>query len=144
MVSNAHNTLKKPLVIAGLILFFGFDDILLIFLLFKIGFPRLPGLTWAAIVLGVIVLNLSLALVVYRVIMSRPSTGVEGLVGLTGTAGVSHGKRGTVFVRSERWDADFLGEVSAGDDVRVVSVKGLRLVVERTGTGGDAPSDSGR
>ena len=118
-------------MIAGLILFFGFDELLLIFLFFKIGFPRLSGLTWAGIALAATVLNLGLALVVYRVIMSRPSTGVEGLVGLTGTVEVSHGKRGTVFVRGESWNADFLDEVAVGDEVRVVSVVGLRLAVER-------------
>ena len=139
-----RNPLKKVLVIAGLVLFFGLDDLLLIFLFFKIGFPQLPGLTWAAIVLAVVVLNVGLALAVYRVIMSRPSTGVEGLVGLTGTVEVSHGKRGTVFVRSERWDADFLGEVAAGDEVRVVSVKGLKLGVERVTSSGDAVSGSSR
>ncbi len=133
-----NNPLKKPLVIAGLVLFFGFDELMLIFLFFKIGFPRLPAATWAAIALAVTALNLGLALVVYRVIMSRPSTGVEGLVGLTGTVDVSYGKRGTVSVRGERWDADFLGDAAAGDEVRVVSVRGLRLAVERIGTGATA------
>jgi membrane protein implicated in regulation of membrane protease activity len=146
----ARNPIKKTLVIAGLVLFFGLDDLLLILLFFKIGFPRLPGLTWAAIGLAVVVLNVGLALAVYRVIMSRPSTGVEGLVGLTGTVEVSHGKRGTVFVRGERWDAEFAGEASVGDEVRVVSVKGLKLGVERTASGGDVtsggadPTGSGR
>jgi membrane protein implicated in regulation of membrane protease activity len=150
VVSTARNPLKKPLLIAGLVLFFGFDDVLLIFLFFKIGFPRLPGLTWAAIVLAVAALNLGLALVVYRVIMSRPSTGVEGLVGLIGTVEVSHGRRGTVFVRGERWDAEFVGEAGVGNEVRVVSVEGLKLGVERITSGGDvapggaAPPGSGR
>ena len=139
-----RNPLKKALLTAGLVLFFGLDDLLLIFLFFKIGFPRLPGLTWAAIVLAVVALNLGLALVVYRVIMSRPSTGVEGLVGLTGMVEVSQGKRGTVFVRGERWDAEFLGAADVGDEVRVVSVKGLKLVVERIAPAGDSPPGSGR
>jgi membrane-bound ClpP family serine protease len=142
--SRRNNPLKKPLVIAGLVLFFGFDELLLIFLFFKIGFPRLPATTWAAIALAVTVLNLGLALVVYRAIMSRPSTGVEGLVGLTGTVEVSYGKRGTVSVRGERWDADFLGDAAAGDEVKVVSVRGLRLDVERIGTAGAAGRDPGR
>ena len=132
--SQHANPLRKPLLIAGLVLFFGFDELLLVFLFFKIGFPRLSALTWAGIAVAVTLLNLGLALVLYRVIMSRPSTGVEGLLGLTGTVEASYGKRGTVFVRGERWDADFVGEASAGDEVRVVSVTGLRLRVERVGT----------
>jgi membrane protein implicated in regulation of membrane protease activity len=141
--SRHDNPLKKPLVITGLLLFFGFDELLLIFLFFKIGFPRLPALTWVTIALAATALNLGLALVVYRVIMKRPSTGVEGLVGLTGTVEVSHGKRGTVYVRGERWDADFLEDANVGDEVRVVSVRGLRLAVERTGTGADVRRDPG-
>ncbi len=137
------NPFKKPLAIVGLILFFGFDDLLLILLFFKIGFPRLPVLTWVGIALAVTLLNLGLALVVYKVIMKRPSTGSEGLVGLTGTVEVSLGKRGVVFVRGERWDADFLVEASAGDEVKVACVKGLRLTVERTGTGDDAGRSPG-
>ncbi len=143
-----RNPLKKALVVTGLVLFFGLDDVLLVILFLKIGFPQLSGLAWAAIVLVVVALNVSLALVVYRVIMSRPSTGVEGLVGLTGTVEEARGKRGTVFVRGERWDAEFLGEAGVGDEVRVVSVRGLRLSVERVAAGvapdGAAPPGSGR
>jgi membrane protein implicated in regulation of membrane protease activity len=124
--------LKKPLVIAGLVLFFGFDDLVLIVLFFKIGFPRLATLAWAAIALAVTLLNVGLALAVYKVIMSRPSTGVEGLVGLTGTVVSSSGQRGRVFVRGEDWNAEFLGDAIAGDEIRVVCVKGLTLGVERT------------
>jgi len=142
MVLSIHsNHLKKALVIAGLVLFFGFDELVLVILFFKIGFPQLSVLTWVAIALGVVALNVSLALVVYKVIMNRPSTGVEGLVGLTGTVEVSGGKRGTVFVRGERWDAEFIGDVSAGDEVRVVYVRGLKLGVERVAAGDDTRAD---
>jgi membrane-bound serine protease (ClpP class) len=109
----------------------------LVVLLFKIGFPRLPALAWAAIGLVAALLNVGLALVVYRVIMNRPSTGIEGLVGLTGTVVSSSGSRGKVFLRGEHWDADFPGEADTGDEVRVVRVRGLRLSVERTGRKSD-------
>ena len=65
------------------------------------------------------------------------------MVGLTGTVEASHGKRGTVFVRGERWDAEFLGDVGVGDEVKVVSVSGLKLGVERVTAGGERTTMGG-
>jgi membrane protein implicated in regulation of membrane protease activity len=127
---GSHPLLKKFLVILGLVVFFAFDEVLLIILFFKIGFPSLPVAVWAAIVVFVILLNVSLAAAAYRVMLRRPATGADGLVGATGVVLVSQGGRGKVEVRGEHWDAEFEEDLNPGDEVRVRTLKGLTLVVE--------------
>jgi membrane-bound ClpP family serine protease len=117
-------------MIMALVLFFSFDEFALIILFFKIGFPRLSVLTWIGIAVLIGILNVLLALIIYRLLLTRPTTGVEGLVGLTGTVASVTGKKGKVFVRGENWDAEFLGELHPGDTIRVSEVRGLNLVVE--------------
>jgi membrane protein implicated in regulation of membrane protease activity len=131
-----HQTfLKKSLMIMGLVLFFSFDEFLLIILFFKIGFPRLSILTWVGIAALIGILNVLLALIIYRLLLTRPTTGAEGLVGLTGTVTSVTGRKGKVFVRGETWDAEFLEELCPGDAIKVSEVRGLNLVVDRIGGG---------
>jgi membrane-bound serine protease (ClpP class) len=85
---------------------------------------------WVLIVVFLVLLNVSLAIVVYRVILKRPTTGKEGLVAATGVVVASQGKKGKVMVRGEHWDAEFTEDLKPGDEIRVSAVKGLTLVVE--------------
>lgn len=123
--------LKKFLTILGLIAFFGIDDVLLVILFFKIGFPHLALGIWIAIVIFVILLNVSLALVVYRVMLRRPTTGVEGLSVATGVVVTAEGRKGKVMVKGEHWDAIFTEDLKPGDEIRVKEVRGMTLLVER-------------
>jgi membrane-bound serine protease (ClpP class) len=122
--------LKKVLTILGLVAFFAFDDGLLVFLFFKIGFPHLSVGVWVAIAIFLILLNVSLALVVHRVMLRRSTTGAEGLTSTTGVVVVSQGRRGKVEVRGEHWDAEFTEDLKPGDAIRVRAVRGLMLIVE--------------
>lgn len=122
--------LKKFLTVLGLVAFFAADDVLLVILFFRIGFPHLPVAVWVLIVVFLVLLNVSLAIVVYRVILKRPTTGKEGLVAATGVVVASQGKKGKVMVRGEHWDAEFTEDLKPGDEIRVSAVKGLTLVVE--------------
>lgn len=63
---------------------------------------------------------------------SRKVTGAEGLVGEVGRAldPLGPGRRGKVFVHGEYWNAAAEEEVGAGDDVRVVELRGLEVRVE--------------
>jgi membrane-bound serine protease (ClpP class) len=124
---------KKFLKILGLVAFFALDDVLLVILFFKIGFPHLSVGVWIAIAVFLVLLNVSLATVVYRAILKRPTTGREGLVAATGVVVTSQGRRGKVMVRGEHWDAEFTEDLKPGDEVRVTALKGLTLVVERDG-----------
>jgi membrane-bound serine protease (ClpP class) len=127
---------KKFFIILGLVVFFAIDDVFLLILFLKMGFPHLPVAIWVLIAVFLILLNVSLAMVSYRTILKRPTTGKEGLVAATGVVVASQGRRGKVMVRGEHWDAEFTEDLSPGDEIRVSAVKGLTLVVESdTGQG---------
>jgi membrane-bound ClpP family serine protease len=61
----------------------------------------------------------------------RPRTGAEAMVGMEAEVATACRPRGQVRVLGELWDATCAEGVDAGEIVRVTSVDGLRLVVER-------------
>jgi membrane-bound serine protease (ClpP class) len=61
----------------------------------------------------------------------RPTTGREGLVGLTGTALTALSPRGTVLLHGEYWQAESEAPVAAGELIRVTAVEGLLCRVTR-------------
>jgi membrane-bound serine protease (ClpP class) len=71
---------------------------------------------------------------------ARPTTGREGIVGLTGVvrarfepqgAGTASGHRGKVFVRGELWNAAAGEPLEVGEEVEVLSNDGLTLRVRK-------------
>jgi len=121
---------KKALIIIGLLVFFAFDDVLLIILFSRIGFPSFSMPVWVAIGAFLVGLNFLLALVIYRLIRTRPQTGIEALAGQRGVVLTTTGRKGKVRVRGENWDAESSEELRPGDEVTVSSLRGLVLVVE--------------
>ncbi len=62
----------------------------------------------------------------------RPVTGAEGLIGEVGRSLTSVGRSGgKVFVHGEIWDATSDEDITEGESVEVVEVKGLRIKVRR-------------
>jgi membrane-bound serine protease (ClpP class) len=59
------------------------------------------------------------------------STGAQGLVGEVGEASTDVNPDGKVFVHGELWNASSAQPIQAGERIRVISVEGLRLRVER-------------
>ena len=57
-------------------------------------------------------------------------TGVEAMVGMRGVAKSDITESGTVWVNGESWNAQSRLRVKKGDEVRVLSISGLRLQVE--------------
>jgi membrane protein implicated in regulation of membrane protease activity len=104
--------------------------VFLIVLFSRIGFPAFSTPVWFGIGAFLVGLNLLLALLVYRLIQTRPKTGIEGLTGQKGIVLTSSGRKGKVQLRGENWDAEFPEELKPGDEVTVDSLKGLVLVVE--------------
>ncbi|RJQ18488.1 MAG: nodulation protein NfeD [Nitrospiraceae bacterium] len=74
-------------------------------------------------------LTVSLAVKAYR---RKPVTGVEGLVGLEGTAKTDVHNEGLVFVHGETWKAWSDEPMKAGEKVVVEKVDGLKLKVRRS------------
>lgn len=60
----------------------------------------------------------------------KVETGVEGMIGLTGSAITELSPEGKVLVRGEYWDAVALRPVTAGARVRITAVDKLKLTVE--------------
>ncbi|MFO7580988.1 NfeD family protein [Guyparkeria sp.] len=64
----------------------------------------------------------------------KPAIGYEELIGMVGTAKEDFDRSGRVWIHSELWTADTERPVHAGQQVRVVSIDGLRLAVEPVGS----------
>jgi membrane-bound serine protease (ClpP class) len=60
----------------------------------------------------------------------KVETGVEGMIGITGSAITELSPEGKVLVRGEYWDAVALRPVTAGARVRITAVDKLKLTVE--------------
>lgn len=102
-------------------------------LLFKEGFLVLSIVTILVIVFLVIVV---IVLITQR--NKRVLSGGDMMVGMEGVARTRIDPEGDVFVNSELWRAQSLGEVvEKGEHVVVRKVKGLRLIVERKEEKGD-------
>jgi membrane-bound serine protease (ClpP class) len=64
--------------------------------------------------------------------LTKPTTGMEGLVGETGIAATSISPEGKVSIRGEFWNAISDQNVEKGEKVQVVGVMSLKLRVKRT------------
>ena len=61
---------------------------------------------------------------------SKPRTGSEGMIGMSGVALTSIDKTGRVLVQGEYWNAESTLPIEEGKSIRVVALKGLVLMVE--------------
>jgi membrane-bound serine protease (ClpP class) len=90
-------------------------------------------ISWA-VILPVVTLASVLTLLVIgtgiRALRRRPATGREEMVGLIGIARTALAPDGQLAVRGELWEAVSEQPVSAGDEVEVTAVDGLRLRVK--------------
>jgi membrane-bound serine protease (ClpP class) len=84
--------------------------------------------------LGAFVLTVSY--LVFRSQKSKPSLGVEGLIGEIGEVRNKLGLRGKIFVHGEYWNAEAENEINVGEKVKVVGYDdGMCLRVRRMSNG---------
>ncbi|RXK88477.1 nodulation protein NfeD [Chlorobaculum sp. 24CR] len=76
---------------------------------------------------------LLLVFVVLRSTRRKVISGMEGLVGETGTVerAIGDGKSGKVFVHGELWDATANGSIPAGSRVTITGIDGMKLMVKQ-------------
>jgi membrane-bound serine protease (ClpP class) len=74
---------------------------------------------------------LIISYLVFRSQRSKPTLGVEGLLGEIGEVRSALAPRGKVFVHGEYWNAEADGEIAAGEKVQVVSIDRMTLKVKR-------------
>lgn len=90
--------------------------------------------SWSVIIVtvlavtGFFVVAVTKSLAVHR---RRPTTGIEGLIGVEGMAESGIAPEGKVLIRGEYWDARSDEPISAGSRVTVEEVEGMRLKVKR-------------
>ena len=108
-------------------------------------FPRsVPGLrlsmwTFLPVIVFVVGLVALVTFLVARTYRHPVNTGREGMIGLVGEATGKLDPDGRVFVHGEYWNARATVPVAPRARVRVVSVEGLRLVVEPMDAAGNPP-----
>jgi membrane-bound serine protease (ClpP class) len=98
--------------------------------------PEFPlGVSWMVIIpvvaltAGIFIFAVSAGV---RAQMQRPTTGVSGLLHVTGVAQTTLDPEGQVMVRGELWTAVASAPaIPAGERIRVVGIEGLKLKVER-------------
>lgn len=97
---------------------------------------RVPGhtirLAWSVFIPTVGVISaffVTVAALAFRAQVSKPQTGWEELVGMTGEVRQELRPEGKVFVHGELWNAVADQHLSAGEKVEVVAVENLRLKV---------------
>lgn len=84
----------------------------------------------AVTTLGAFVLTVSY--LVFRSQKSKPTMGIEGLMGEVGEVRAKLTPAGKVFVHGEYWNADGDTEIDVGEKVEVVGFQGMRLKVKRS------------
>ena len=84
----------------------------------------------AVATLGAFVLAVSY--LVFRSQKSKPTLGMDGLIGETGEVKVKLTPTGKIFVHGEYWNAQADREIDVGEKVEVVGYNGMSLKVQRT------------
>lgn len=83
--------------------------------------------TLATVLLFVVAIGLSI-----RTLRTRPTTGREGMIGLSGVVQTDDGTNCRIEVHGELWKVASPEPLAKGDSVEVVSVEGLLLQVKKT------------
>jgi membrane-bound serine protease (ClpP class) len=67
----------------------------------------------------------------FKAYLSKPKTGMEGLIGAAGVVTQKIVGEGKVFVHGEYWDADSEEVIESGDKIEVTGAQDLRLRVRK-------------
>ncbi len=97
--------------------------------------PELRVHLWTALAVSIPLgaITAFLMTIALRARRNKVTTGVEGLIGMIGTARTPLAPAGKVFIHGELWNAVASAPVAVGEQIRVRKVEGLRLEVEPVG-----------
>lgn len=73
----------------------------------------------------------AISYLVYRSQKSKPTLGIEGMLGQVADVRAKINPAGKVFVRGEYWNAEAEDEIDVGEKVEIVGYQGLNLKVRR-------------
>ena len=91
---------------------------------------RVRWSTAIALTLPFSAITVFLLTIAARARRNKVETGVEGMIGLIGTAMTNLVPEGKVFVHGEYWDAIAVRPADAGAHVKITAIDGLKLTVE--------------
>jgi membrane-bound serine protease (ClpP class) len=91
---------------------------------------RIRWVTAIALALPFSAITVFLLTIAVRARRNKVETGVEGMIGLEGSALTDLAPEGKVFVHGEYWDAVAVRPVAAGAPVKVTAIHRLKLTVE--------------
>jgi membrane protein implicated in regulation of membrane protease activity len=120
-----------PFIILGLTFMFFFDDLLLVFLIKELKFFYLNGIYYIGVLLLFLLTSVGLAIVVFKMMQTKPRTGKEGLIDQLGVVIKNEKNFMRVAVNGEIWQAICDEKVSLNEKVRILSVDGLTLSVKK-------------
>ena len=102
-------------------------------MLIKAPIPEMrPSLMFVLpVVIAVSAIVLFLVTLVFKAHARKAVTGREGMIGEIGTARTDLSPAGTVFVHGELWEAESETPIRAGEPVKVLDVRGLRIRVSK-------------
>jgi len=122
---------KVVLIILGLTLLFIIDDLLLLLLVGELRIWYFTNWVYLIVSLFILLINVSLAWVVYRALKKKPMTGAEGMIDKTGVALEDFQKSGKVLVNGEIWQAKATEKIKKNEIVRVIALSGLTVSVAK-------------
>jgi membrane-bound serine protease (ClpP class) len=111
------------------------DDVAVLVLVFVILWYfdvkiSLTGIIVIGLVLGTFIFIVQRAIV--PSLRRKKITGAEGMVGLTGEVTQALTPKGVIQIKGEYWKAGSVeGKIDVGEDVEVLTIKGLNLEVKR-------------
>jgi len=104
-------------------------------MLIRTGSGEVGRISWTVIISASVITALFFLFVIgmgIRAQRLKPTTGMSALAGETGTASETLNTLGMVVVHGELWQAESLsGVINKGDPIRVKSMEGFKLFVER-------------
>jgi membrane-bound serine protease (ClpP class) len=94
---------------------------------------RIRPLTAIAVSLPLAIITAFLVTIAARARRNKRTTGPEAVVGEVGVAVEDLNPSGRIFTHGEYWFASAIYPVKAGEKVKVISIKGLELTVDKIG-----------
>lgn len=96
---------------------------------------HLPLGIYLAVMSVLVIKDIVVIKLIWRVVVRTPQIGRESLIGKTGTASTDLDPHGIIRIENELWKVEALSPVKKGEKVRVLSVNGLFLQVEPVNSG---------
>ncbi len=96
--------------------------------------PPILAVSWKVIIPSAVMMAVVFAVAMgmaLRAQRSKPTTGMKGIIGEVGVTRTRVKEDGRIFVHGEIWNATSDEEIRKGSKVRVVSIEGLTLKIEK-------------